>query len=424
MSTHTKIPTLSLALTLTLASLAQEASTQTPLDLLLQQHRTEIDKLDLSKAAKVAALNPKYEAALDRIKKRHQAADDFEATIAVAHEIKTYTSSPRPDDPPSPGNPSPELLEAKKTYARSMAKIQREIDAVYVAKTQDTIDKLRALAAKYASADKLDAAIAADAARKQLESSEDYTSAIARLKTTSQPGGKTPSIGMATGLPRQGLVAHFRFEGNLRDANGGADIRLGGKKAYASGVVGRAVSFDNGHDKEKNYIDFPLPDGGSSSFSLSFCARLDLGAHSSKAIVGIGTGDTEDLVRFDFQRKGGDKVAIQSVSGGDWQHADGGAPRPDPEWHHIVITFEPSLINYYVNGHLMTSLEPREPFDTSGMTCHVPMTYYMRRTDNGGREVAINAGLDALIDELAIYGRALRTNEIKAISKFYRLDES
>ena len=69
----------------------------------------------------------------------------------------------------------------------------------------------------------------------------------------------------------------------------------------------------------------------------------------------------------------------------------------------------------------MGALKTKNPFDTKGMSAHIPMSYYTRRNDNGGHDLAIDAGIDALVDELAVFDRALRTNEIKSIAEFYRL---
>jgi len=397
----------------------------TALSLLLQAHRSAVANLETKKLAKVNALNPKYEQALDRIKKKHQADNNFEAILAVAHEIKTYARIPAPDDPPAPGKPSKALIQAKKTYLKSIREYQTEFDAAFIAETQDSIKKIRSLAAKLASADDLDEAVVADRARKELESSTDYKLAIARAKTVVTEAPSTAGK-MSTGLPRQGLVAHYPLDGNLSNSQpDGAELKLSGGRDFSSGHIGRAIVIENGYDKPKNYIDFPLPvDGRSSSFSISFCLQADMGAHSNRVLMGIGAGKEQDALRFEYQRRGGDSAAVYGYQKGEQGEGDsGGAERPEKEWRHILITYEQKLVSYYINGKLMASFKPRKPYGLAAATGHIPMAYHNSRNDNGDRELGREANMDCLIDDLAIYNRVLRTNEIKEVVKYYRLED-
>ena len=403
------------------AAQAQESSA---LDLLLEQHQKTVETISLTRAAKLSKLNPKYEAALNRIKKQHQADDNFDATIAVAHELKNYNKPPEPNAQKAPGKPSPELTKARATYQKSLDSIQFGIDVKVIAETKDTITKVTALAKKYAATDKFDEAIAADAARKQLQNAESYKTALARAQNSPGAKERSGSGGMAASLPRSGLVAHYQFEGNLHDAEDGSDIFLSGKKSYAAGVAGRAISFDNGYGKEANYVDFPIPKGGNTPFTISFCFQANLSAHSSKSLIGIGTLKTSDIVRFNFHRQGGDQGAIISDRKDNWAHVEGGnSPRPEKQWFHVLITFEPKLLNYYLNGKLVTSLPTKTLFDTTGMSAHIPMQVSMRSNDNGGKDLTKSGTMDCLIDELAIFDRVLRTNEIKSIAESYRLTD-
>ena len=201
----------------------------------------------------------------------------------------------------------------------------------------------------------------------------------------------------ALAIPTSGLVGYWQAEGNANDSAGSNHGIENGGVAYASGKVGQAFSFDGLND----FVSVSSPSGipiGNSTYTISAWIRPD--TFGTFGIVGWGNyGNTNQVNAFRLTASG-----LVNY----WWSNDLYASAPDltdGNFHHVAAMFDGTTRSIFVDGNLVTSDTPvghNVPNASNfriGSTC--PLC--------GGEH------FDGLIDEVAIYNRALSQTEIQSI---------
>ncbi|MFH1725517.1 MAG: Ig-like domain-containing protein [Elusimicrobiota bacterium] len=192
------------------------------------------------------------------------------------------------------------------------------------------------------------------------------------------------------GVPPEGMVHYWSFDdGTARDLAGANDGTMNGAVSTPSGRVGGAMSFDG-----NSYIDVGMiGDGPSSTISAWFRTT---GTAYSQEIIAQGPWNSQTWQVLLKGRQG----AIEFGSGGATQ---AGPSLSDGEWHHIAGVYDAgdSGQKLYVDGQHLRTI-------TRSFSASPRQTYI-------GSRPSTTMNWTGLIDEVAVYARALSAAEIQQV---------
>jgi serine/threonine protein kinase len=202
--------------------------------------------------------------------------------------------------------------------------------------------------------------------------------------------------------PPAGLVSWWRAEGDASDAFGTNNGVLRGGAGFTRGKVGQAFSFDGSDGSVL------VPD----SSSLRLTNQLTIEAwintrriDTDQAIVSKVGGRAGDN-GYQFALSGNTLIGQFNSPGERWPSARVTSDEfiTTGAWYHVAWTYDQSAMKLYVNGlPVATSVIGRRPIAAS--------TSDLRISGDDNKHVYF----DGLIDEPAIYNRALSDAEIAAI---------
>lgn len=200
------------------------------------------------------------------------------------------------------------------------------------------------------------------------------------------------------------LKGYYRFESDGTDSSGSGNTisTLIGTPTYIPGYFGNGIMFDNGEAiSAANNLSI---DNG--NFSFSFWVKLTVEISGSAFwLVQINGGDAVDTgmgVQYEYnagtRRLYFDRVKWNVAHQGPTYNITLGTSN----WYHIAMTYDGSNIRGYVNGALVAG-----PTAASG-------------NGSGTTAPLINVGIAGtntagIIDDLAIFNRALTAGEILSI---------
>jgi WD40 repeat protein len=216
------------------------------------------------------------------------------------------------------------------------------------------------------------------------------------------PGKTVRATIMPREKPPAGLVAWWRADGNPRDGVGDNHGTLKGDVKYPPGVAGQAFRLDGA-----SYVEVPrsyLWGFGKRDFSIELWVQFralapsrDIG-HPNAVFIGCDEGNGPGRGRKWFFAYGGGLLNFHS-EGGFYAKANFS---PDIyQWYHLAVTRSRGTFTIYVNGAAVAS----EAVDLLIPDPDAPLTI--------GQAEGLGF-VNGLIDEVAIYGRALRPEEVKA----------
>lgn len=210
--------------------------------------------------------------------------------------------------------------------------------------------------------------------------------------------------------PPDGVVAWWPADGNAKDRVGDHHGTLKGGVTFAPGIAGKAFRLDG----ETCYVEAPRSDRwgfGRRDFSLELWVKFRAGTpshliDSSNAVFigcveGKGGGN-----EWSFGYSGGGLLfSADDANGLIYRDNSAFSPGPD-QWYHLALTRSRGRFTTYVNGMPLDSAEDDiiEP-DFIIPNPDAPLTIGQAK---GGRFFS------GLIDEVAIYNRALSPAEVKA----------
>ena len=214
-----------------------------------------------------------------------------------------------------------------------------------------------------------------------------------------------------------GLVALWSGEGNANDSVGGNNGRSTAGISYADGVSGQAFKFDGTRMDGVGYIPIPaspsLDIGANGGFTIACWVKPDHLGPPGAAAIPIIEWDSSNNCGLQLWVDQGFKLLVNIVdtmgNGHALRSADSSISRS--HFQHIALTYDKStgMAFLYVNGEQVAS----ENFGNI-----TPQTTYPvnigRRT---GQPIGLNNTYSGLLDELALYNRALSAEEIQAVCK-------
>ncbi|HWY74666.1 MAG TPA: LamG-like jellyroll fold domain-containing protein, partial [Verrucomicrobiae bacterium] len=224
---------------------------------------------------------------------------------------------------------------------------------------------------------------------------------IARTLPTQAGGIYELSYAFRRAPPMEGLIAWWPAEENYVDIIGGNDGTPQAGVSFGPGEVNQAFSFDG-----SSRIFVPnapsLNFGPTSPMSIEFWAYRtgsQLRAHF------IGKRVACDVTEFNYQVAWDEIAGLQiNVSTPNGQNTDGaftGVQMPMNVWTYLAATFDGNTFRFYINGALMATGS-----GVMGPTNAEPLTI----GDSG-----TCAPFQGLIDEMAMFNRALTPAEIQEI---------
>ena len=220
---------------------------------------------------------------------------------------------------------------------------------------------------------------------------------------------------------RADLVAHFRFEGNLKDVTGQHDCRPVDPKlapSFAPGRVGNAAVIE----KINGGIELANPSVIDFSRDFTLATWVNVGNYYAEMpVLFKGRADlTTEPDKF-FGVFGIEGMQVHGDGQGEWItnfRASNGLVPNDGGWHHIAVTYrtaEAPHFTLYVDGQGKTpadkgtfrgsdfTLKPDAPDSVLRIGC--------RADDDTWRYV--RSHLRGLLDELQIYDEALKAEDIR-----------
>ena len=196
-------------------------------------------------------------------------------------------------------------------------------------------------------------------------------------------------------LPRPpGLAAWWPGDGTALDVAGSNHGTLQNGAAFAPGVTGLAFSFDGDND----FVEVPQVSG--MNFGPNSPMTAELWAYrTSPASIMHFIGKRDGCGAINFQ------MAFDQSAwgwGGDAGNAVVAPTMPLNTWVHLAGTFDGTTFRFYTNGQLAAA----GPGSLGPATTH-PLTI--------GASGSCGWRFAGLIDEVAIYNRALTSTEVTAI---------
>lgn len=200
-----------------------------------------------------------------------------------------------------------------------------------------------------------------------------------------------------------GLVSWWPGNGTADDVVGTNNGTLQGGTAYAPGKVGQGFSFDGTDD----FVHVPSPSAipvGNSSRTITAWVKSAGGTNLYQGILGYGTPASGQVLFFEWGGNAEDLNRLYTMnlaSGGR-----GATLLGYDTWYHVALTHDGSNTKLYVNGQLDANV---------AMLQNTVMNSAGLRIGKSPDFDGWHAYFKGLIDEPAIFNRALDGNEIAAM---------
>ena len=233
-------------------------------------------------------------------------------------------------------------------------------------------------------------------------------------------------------IAAENLIGFWKFNGNTKDSSGNANdgVAMQGHAYYGAGNLvaaadrfGRsdmAYHFDGGANVEIPYSTALNPQ----QMSISLWSKKSLGTR---------TINTDTYTLLSLNRWNGFKVQYQSankifytvkgVNGTDtayYDRDDEVAVLDNDVWYHVVVTFEPGEMDFYINGDLVKSWTNTP---NAAITLGTPINLIIGQdlptdkylTTDGDFQVAWGGFFTGDIDDVMFYNIALDGPQVKSI---------
>lgn len=205
-----------------------------------------------------------------------------------------------------------------------------------------------------------------------------------------------------------GMVAWYPGENSATDIRGGNDGTMQNGAAFAPGRVGQAFSFDGSND----YISIPKTPAlnfGTGDFSVEFWVKFNNTASLGGMVSGDNFGAAGDyngwLFNNDFS-SGGMGWMTRKASVGATHARFAAGNFSNGTWYHLAGVRSGRTLSFYVNGTLVSS-------GTEGSAIDVSNPYEIRI---GSLSLGSPQNFPGMIDELALYSRALSPSEVASVA--------
>jgi hypothetical protein len=272
------------------------------------------------------------------------------------------------------------------------------------------------------------------------------------LVASNSYGAVTSSIAALkiwSGSLSSNLVVHLPFDGNMNDTSGRGNNAAyavnGGSSSptarYVSGQIGQAFKYTTSQDasiQEYATLGYPLDlqFGDTSDFSVAFWANWTNQTDDLPFISNKDWNSSSYLGWGVFTQSGGNfRENITGPNSDADKFSTSATPSvlKDGNWHHVVMSVlrAPFLQSAYVYGYIDGNLVNKSPMTLAGTidTFGTPFSNHQNLTSSQA-SWAVNIGqdgtgvyydggsaydIDAMIDDVGIWRRALTANEVKGI---------
>ncbi len=221
--------------------------------------------------------------------------------------------------------------------------------------------------------------------------------------------GKCTSVATTCTPPATGLVAWWQAESNANDFAGSNNGTPVGALGYTNGLVGKAFVFDG----STSYIPLPaspsLNIGATGSGITIECWIMPSAFDVNISGAPIAEWDSASTDGLEFWSGGNLFANINDTTGTGHTFASADGILTTNTWQHVALTYDKASGNavIYRNGLVVA---------TNHVGTLTPQTTYPlnigRRT---GQPIGLNDTYGGLMDELALYNRALSQTEIQSI---------
>jgi len=191
-----------------------------------------------------------------------------------------------------------------------------------------------------------------------------------------------------------GVVGKWPADGNANDIVGGNQATLIGGATFAPGKVGKAFSLDGKDD----WVSIKLKNAPTGNAPHSIAAWLNPKSLPSKRSWILLWGNPGTGSHHWLQNSAG------NTQFGPWDGSQVQPPLPINKWTHVAMTYDGKSLKSYVNGTL-----------TQTQTISSPKFKLSDSLVLGKPMVGGESWYAGLIDQLAIYDRALNAGDVKVL---------
>ena len=231
-----------------------------------------------------------------------------------------------------------------------------------------------------------------------------------RLTSTEMSIISSPAILVISGENNdleQGVIAHYKFDGNANDSAHILDGSSHGGVTYANGMFGEAASFNG----SSSYVKVDSNKIVSDNFTVSTFVKTSADPSESMVLVAYNNYNARYGWGLDMWGSNGGKLRFRLVSsnGGDHRSISVDNTTLDGQWHHVAGVNDGSMLNVYIDGELIDSSPSAPVLWDSSMHLFIGAD----RPESG---VNNDWWLDGQLDETRIYNRALSSAEIATLA--------
>lgn len=217
-----------------------------------------------------------------------------------------------------------------------------------------------------------------------------------------------------------GLVAYLPFDGDYTDLQGAVSAKAVGSPTFEAGKRGQGIHVKNLKDGSlNNYVTLGYPNalkfGDSKDFTVSFWVK-QISQADDQAFISNKDWNSSNNRGWGVFSQGGAVIRVQLTgpSSTDKYSQKPAATLPDAAWHLITVAVvRTGNVDTYVDGTLAlsTPMTAKGNIDTDdlGFALNLGQDGTGKYTDGGAAE------LDAVLDEVAVWNRALNSQEASAL---------
>ncbi|NBP25290.1 MAG: hypothetical protein EBU81_12215, partial [Proteobacteria bacterium] len=217
-----------------------------------------------------------------------------------------------------------------------------------------------------------------------------------------------------------GLVAYLPFDGDYTDLQGNVSAKAVGSPTFDSGKRGQGIHVKNLKDGSlNNYVTLGYPNalkfGDAKDFTVSFWVK-QISQADDQAFISNKDWNSSNNRGWGVFSQGGSVIRVQLTgpSTADKYSQKPAANLPDAAWHLITVAVaRTGNVDTYVDGTLAlsTPMTVKGNIDTDdlGFALNLGQDGTGKYTDGGAAE------LDAVLDEVAVWNRALNAQEASAL---------
>jgi hypothetical protein len=213
-----------------------------------------------------------------------------------------------------------------------------------------------------------------------------------------------------------GLVAFYALDGDTNDSSGNElHGTIVGEPAFVEGPIGMALELD-GVDDHVNLGNPPALDFGTGDFTISAWVNLTT---TERATVYAKGGDNSGGIRYTLAmgEANDNRMTLTTDDDSTKRQALGSTVVNDGEWHHVVGMRSGDTTLVFVDGDKDGAIDVPEGYDLSGSSqANALIGAITDARDATG--ATLEKFYTGILDEVAIYDRALSGGEIRYLAGF------